>query len=121
MAMLSAGQGGYFLATGLWPLVHMPSFEAATGSKTDDWLVKTVGVLVAAIGATLCVSARRGVPSEIALLAILSAAGLAAIDIVYSLGGVISGVYLLDAVVQVISIVAWVGLMATASGRRRLA
>lgn len=28
-------QGAYFVVTGLFPLVHMKSFEAITGSKVD--------------------------------------------------------------------------------------
>jgi hypothetical protein len=39
-------QALYYLATGLWPLVHLPSFEAVTGPKTDDWLVHMVGAEV---------------------------------------------------------------------------
>jgi hypothetical protein len=29
------------------------SFEAVTGPKRDDWLVKTIGGLIAMVGATL--------------------------------------------------------------------
>ena len=62
-------QGGYFLITGVWPLIAMPSFEAVTGPKTDDWLVKTVGGLIAAIAAVLLWAAfRRAISLEIAPL-----------------------------------------------------
>ena len=45
------------------------TFEAVTGPKTDLWLVKTVGVLVAVIGAVLATAGLRGrVPPELALL-----------------------------------------------------
>ena len=92
-------QGAYYLATGLWPLVSMRSFERVTGPKTDKWLVKTVGVLVAAIGSALLVAAKRNnQPSaEARLLAASSAAGLALIDIVYVTKRRIAPVYLLDA------------------------
>ena len=36
-------------ATGIWPLLDIESFQDVTGSKTDLWLVRTVGVLVAVI------------------------------------------------------------------------
>jgi hypothetical protein len=36
-------QAGYYCLTGVWPLLHMASFEAVTGPKVDDWLVKMVG------------------------------------------------------------------------------
>src|SRR5919106_4031462 len=81
---LAMGQGLYYLATGVWPLVSMRSFEAVTGPKTDRWLVKTVGVLVGVIGAVLISAGRnRRVTTESALLAAGSAAGLAAVDTIY--------------------------------------
>lgn len=39
-------QGIYYVASGLWPLLHMRSFEAVTGPKRDKWLVNTVGALI---------------------------------------------------------------------------
>jgi len=50
---LTIAQGAYFAATGVWPLVHMRSFEAITGPKADKRLVRTVGVLVTVIGGVL--------------------------------------------------------------------
>src|SRR4051794_41964369 len=60
-------QGAYYTLTGLWPLVHMASFEAVTGPKTDDWLVRMVGLLAAVIGATLLTAGRhrQGAPPKI--------------------------------------------------------
>lgn len=121
---LALTQGIYYLLTGIWPLVHMHSFEAVTGPKADDWLVKTVGILVGVIGGVLCLAGWRDrgngpkqsvtsltdVPSptpEIMALAVGSAAGLAAVDIVYPLKGRISPIYLLDALAEVILIAAW--------------
>ncbi len=54
------GQGAFWLASGAWPLVHYPSFEAVTGPKEDDWLVKTIGGLIAVVGATLLRGAEAG-------------------------------------------------------------
>jgi len=101
-------QGIYFLVTGLWPLLHMPSFLAVTGPKVDLWLVKAVGVLIAVIGLTLLAGARRrtGGP-ELVLLAVGRAASLAGVDLVYALADRISNVYLLDAVAEVGLIVLW--------------
>lgn len=103
-------QGAYFAVTGLWPLVHMASFLTVTGPKTDLWLVQTVGVLVLAIGLALLVAARRRVSLETRVLAVGSALGLAAVDVVFSTNGTISGVYMLDALVEVVLVVAWVGV-----------
>jgi hypothetical protein len=83
------------------------TFQMVTGPKTDLWLVKTVGVLVTAIGAVLGVAGlRRQAALEIALLAVSSAAGLAGIDIVYVARRRISPIYLLDALGQLV-LAAW--------------
>jgi len=75
---------GLFFITGVWPLVQIRSFLRVTGPKTDLWLVKTVGVLVAVISAVLAVVGSRGrVPSEAALLGAGAAPGLAGIDVWY--------------------------------------
>ena len=92
-------QGAYYMLTGIWPLINMGSFERVTGAKTDKWLVKTVGVLVAAIGASLMVAARtHSVNRESQLLAAASAVGLSLIDITYVAKNRIAPVYLLDAI-----------------------
>jgi hypothetical protein len=103
---LAALQGVYFLVTGLWPLVDIRSFQAVTGPKRDLWLVRTVGVLVAVIGAALAADARRRSRGT-TTLAVGSAAGLAAIDTIYATRGTISRVYLLDAVAELALIIGW--------------
>lgn len=106
-------QGVYFLLTGIWPLVSMRTFEAVTGPKVDKWLVKTAGVLIAVIGASLLADARR--PSRGSrVLGIGSAAALGGVDVVYSLRGRISKIYLADAVLEALLVGLWV-----AGGRRR--
>lgn len=109
-ARVAFGQGAYFLMTGLWPLVHMRSFEWVTGPKREKWLVKTVGVLAASIGATLLrgASRNRGDDDTTAWLGASSAAGFAAIDLWYA--GPrrrISPVYLVDAAVELGFCAAW--------------
>lgn len=95
-------QGIYYVLTGVWPLVHLRSFEAVAGPKTDDWLVHMVGLLVAVIGATLLVAARAWHGRrEILVLAVGSAIAFTMIDVWYVIAGTISGVYLADAVVEV--------------------
>ena len=102
-------QGVFYLATGVWPLLDIVSFQMITGPKTDLWLVRTVGVLVAVIGIVLLSAARRRrVTEETVLLAAGSALGLAAIDLVYALSGRISTVYLADAVVELGLAALWI-------------
>lgn len=116
-AGLALGQGVFYLATGLWPILSLGTFERVTGPKTDRWLVKTVAVLVSVIGMVLLVAGRRRrVSDEVVLLAVGSAAGLASIDSIYSLRGRIAMVYLLDALAELVLIAGWVS---AARGRRR--
>lgn len=107
MTDIAVVQGCYFLATGIWPLVHIASFQKVTGRKTDLWLVRTVGVLATAIGAGLIATAiaQRFDPGVI-LIAMASALGLLGIDLIHVFKRVISLVYVLDAVVQA-SFLAW--------------
>jgi hypothetical protein len=105
---LATIQGAYFTATGIWPLLHYRSFEKITGPKRDDWLVKTVGVMISCIGATLLLSAASDRPAtEIRFLALSSAIGLCGIDTYFSATGRISKIYLLDAVAEVTLATAW--------------
>ncbi len=81
----------------------MRTFERVTGPKVDRWLVQTVGVLVLVIGGALALGgARRRLTPELALLAAGSAAGLAAIDVVYVARRRIAPIYLLDALAEVL-------------------
>ena len=100
---LLAIQCAYYGITGLWPILHLQSFEAITGPKTDDWLVHMVGLLAAAIAVVLgSATLRNRIRSpEVVLLAATSAGAFAAIDLWYGLTGRISPVYLADAVVQI--------------------
>jgi len=91
-------QAAYYLVTGIWPLIHIESFEHVTGRKVDRWLVKTAGGLLTTAGVALGISAVRGKTSlELDVLAIGAAATLATIDIIYVFRRRIRPVYLLDA------------------------
>jgi hypothetical protein len=106
--LLARVQGWFYLLTGLWAIVDIDSFQRVTGPKTDLWLVKTVGVLIIVIGATLLGAARgRRYDAPILLLAVGSALGLAGIDLVYALGGRISPIYLLDAAAEIALAALW--------------
>jgi hypothetical protein len=102
-------QGVYFLLTGVWPLISIRTFQAVTGPKVDLWLVKTVGALVAVVGLTIVLAALSGtVGMAILVLSVVSAAALCIVDINYSMKGVISKIYLLDAVIEIAIIAGWI-------------
>lgn len=92
-------QSIYYAVTGAWPVVHMRSFEAVTGPKTDDWLVHMVGLLTVAIAVVIWPRAGH-VATPARTLAVWAAASYLVIDVVYTARGVISPVYLLDAVAE---------------------
>jgi hypothetical protein len=115
-------QGLYYLITGVWPLVSIETFLMATGPKTDHlitgdeadhWLVKTVGVLITAVAVPLLIAAwRRSCPVEVAILAILCAIGLTAIDVIYVARQTIPPIYLVDAAVEMPLITIWAFFLA---------
>lgn len=106
-------QGGFYFLTGIWPIISIGTFQRVTGPKNDLWLVKTVGVLISVIGASLLLSGFRGeiVPSTI-LLAVGSAAVLTAVDVIYVTKRIIAPIYLLDAFFELLLIVWWLWVIA---------
>jgi hypothetical protein len=103
-------QGIYFFVTGIWPLLSMKTFLRVTGPKTDLWLVKTVGIILAVIGAVLILAQINSqVNTPIIVLAIGSAIGLAIVEFIYVAKRVISPIYLGDAAAE-LALVAWWGL-----------
>jgi hypothetical protein len=94
-------QGSVYVVSGLWPVVHLRSFEKVTGPKTDGWLVKTVGGLLAVVGASLIVGGVMRRPSRaLRLLGIGTASVLGIDDVVYAGRGRISKIYFADAALQ---------------------
>ena len=99
----------YYMVTAVWPLVHIDSFIAVTGPKTDIWLVKTVAVLLMAIsGCFIAQLVTKINPWPTAVLAIGCCMGLIFIDCYYALHGTISKIYLLDAVLEFLLLIMWV-------------
>jgi hypothetical protein len=107
---IAAAQGAYYLPTSIAPFVSRRAFESVTGRKRDWWLVLTVAALVGVDGAVLMsAAARRAVTPELAFLGAGSAAGLAAVDVIYAARGRIAPTYLLDGAIQLAIIAAWIG------------
>jgi hypothetical protein len=106
-ARLAIIQGVFFIATGVWPLFSFKTFEAVTGRKKEPWLVKTVGLLVSAVGLTL-IRGRHHRGRMLTELGRTPALALAGIDLWYA--GVrrrIAPVYLADAIVELGLAAAW--------------
>jgi len=108
MRIAPLSQGIFFVATGLWPVVHLRSFEAVTGRKRDKWLVQTIGGLIAGVGAALLVGAfERRRSRSLRTLGIASSAALGASDVYFAGKGRISPVYFADAAVEAALIATW--------------
>jgi len=114
--LLAGFLGIYFLATGIWPLVWIDTFQLITGPKTDHlltgreadhWLVNTVAVLLIAVGLALLTAARRRPSLEVVVLGAASAIGLMAIDVDYVFRQVLLLIYLVDAGLQVMLLTRW--------------
>lgn len=107
-ALVPLAQGMWFAASGLWPLVHARSFEAVSGPKTDLWLARVAGTVIAMIGATLLFArARRRVSAETAFLGIASALVLAVADVLIATAALGRDAYLADAVLELVFVAGW--------------
>jgi hypothetical protein len=107
MRIAPLSQGIFYVATGLWPIVHLRSFEAVTGRKRDKWLVQTIGGLIAAVGGALLVGASERPSRSLRTLGVASAAVLGAADLYFAGKGRISPVYFGDAAVEAGLIATW--------------
>jgi len=108
---LAVVQGCYFFITGIWPIFSIRTFMMITGPKTDLWLVKTVGAVLAVVGATLVLAGASGeVTASVALLAAGSSAALACVDVRYASRRVISPIYLADAAIEAVLILCWIAV-----------
>lgn len=104
---LSTLQAAYYAASGAAPIVAYRAFACLTGPKREPWLVKTMGLITLAIASVLARAPREADPQTRRIgLSTALAYGIA--DVWYA--GVrrrISPVYLLDAVVEAVFVVAW--------------
>lgn len=97
----------YFLLTAAWPFVHLESFLAVTGPKTDLWLVKTVALLLLPYILLIVYIEKIKNSPFIMLSIILGSLGLAGIDLYYYVKGIIRWVYLIDFALELIFIIYW--------------
>ena len=101
-------QGLYTSVTAVWPIVHIRSFMEVTGYKEDIWLVKTVSAVLLSVAACfLFASHSTTLNTPVYILAITSAIALAVIDFYYSMHDVISNIYQLDGMLQVMFFICW--------------
>lgn len=102
-------QGIYYFITGIWPLIHMPSFVWVTGPKIDYWLVRMVAFLIVSISlAMLSAAYYKRVSPEIKILAIASIISFCMVDFYYAWVDRISGIYVADGLAEIGLLVLWI-------------
>lgn len=97
-------QGSYYVLTGIWPFMHLSSFEAVTGPKNNIFLLHMVSALIIVIGIALLLSIRQEKTRSIIFLATGSPLAFMVIEIIYR--AQIHWVYFLDFAVEVILLAA---------------
>ncbi|MFG1945901.1 hypothetical protein [Nonomuraea sp. NPDC048826] len=107
-ARLARAQGLFTIANGLWPAISMSSYEKVYGTKTDRFLVRTIGSLLVGIGLNQVRAAARpeGLPyaRRIGTSAALTQLRL---DLLNVFAGRVPPTYLLDAAAQAGWLYAW--------------
>ena len=108
LAAVERAHVAYWLFGALWPLISMRSFERVTGNKRDEWLVRSVALLMLSVVATL-ETQRRSRRDETAMrvLGATSAGALGSVALIGPLVGRISPVYLMDAAVDTTLMLLW--------------
>jgi hypothetical protein len=101
-------QGVFYVASGLWPIIHLRSFQRVTGRKADGWLAQTTGGLIASIGVALIAGAFERPSRALRWLGVGSALVLGASDTWFASKGRISKVYLADAALEGAAVAGWV-------------
>jgi hypothetical protein len=123
---VAVAHGVFNVVGGLWPLVHLRSFEWVFGPKTDVWLQRTTGGLLVSAGlAQLAAAPGPQGPAQARRIGLGTALTLLAVDLVYVPKGRIRPTYLLDAAMQTGWIRTWLrsvpgqGTARARSARRR--
>jgi hypothetical protein len=111
MRLLAATQGAFYLCNGIWPIVSLRTFERVTGPKSEGWLVKTTGSLIAVFGLALLESSRersRQSRRLAKLIGLGSATALGTAAGWYAARGRVSRVYFLDAAIESLFVAMWI-------------
>src|SRR5215217_13146 len=96
----------YYLVTGIWPIVHLRSFYAITGRKREGWLVQTFGALIAGTGVVLAQN-RSGAARDVQeRVAVSAGVALVASDVTFVARRRISPIYLADALLETLLLLA---------------
>lgn len=108
LAQVRRAQITYWTFGAIWPLVSMRTFEMVTGNKRDEWLVRTVALLMLSTIATLAAMPPDARDDRaMRVLGATSTAALGAVALIGPLVRRISKVYYLDAVTDLALAALW--------------
>ncbi len=99
-------QGTYYLITGLWPFLHLRSFETVTGPKDDIFLLHMTSALIIVIAGALLLSLRQEKTPPVLFLAVFSPVAFMFIEILYR--SQINWTYFIDFAIQAVILAALV-------------
>lgn len=105
--LMARAHGAFNMVGGLWPLLHLRSFESIFGPKVDKWLEYTVGGLLTTVGYAQWRAGTEEDWPHARRLGIATAGTLLAIDLIYVPKGRIKWTYLIDAAEEIALIAAW--------------
>ena len=102
-------QGFYTFITALWALVDIDSFMQVTGPKNDIWLVKTLSLVLVAVGLSLLTHLKHSAHPVLPAIALgaITSIGLAAADFYYSSRNVIPMIYATDGIIELAFFAGW--------------
>ncbi len=115
---MAKAHGAFNLANGLWPLLHLRSFEAVFGPKVDTWLVRTVAGLLVSAGYAQVTAGTAEEWTQARRVGLGTAATLLLIDAVYVPRRRLRWTYALDAVAEAALLAGWAAASRNARGRR---
>jgi hypothetical protein len=108
-AIVPVVQGAMYVATGLWPIVHIQSFERMAGPRASRGLVRTFGAVMATVGLSLLLRGmRRSRQQTASPLGAVGSLALSMANSVYAGRGRISPVSISRVIAQTALLVAWV-------------
>ncbi len=107
MRRIARAQGWYYLAGGLWPFLHWPSFVRAAGPKPDRFQTEVAGALFVATGAALLADGAAAQRSPAArVLGVTAGAGVAVAELRFRRS--VRPVFLADALLNAaFAVAAW--------------
>lgn len=109
--LLLITHSAYLLFGGGWPLLSLATFEAVTGPKEEDWLVRSVALLLVVAGIILLRQRTAPIERSAVELALGTSLSLGAVAVISAAGGWVSPVYFADGTMHLLFAGAWAVLL----------